>query len=69
MPNNQNASSHSSSALDPETLKAMNNQLCDLDVARMLQDAGQASQKARKVDSQQPVRKPVVSGNKSGTAK
>lgn len=51
MPNNQNASSHSSLALDPETLKAMNNQLCDLDVARMLQDAGQASQKARKVDS------------------
>ncbi|KAI4230204.1 MAG: hypothetical protein L6R36_000169 [Xanthoria steineri] len=69
MPNNQNASSHSSSALDPDTLKAINNQLCDLDVARMLQDAGQASQKARNVSNQQPVRKPVVSGSNNGTAK
>ena len=49
MPNNQNSSSQSSAALDPKTRQAINKHLCEPNAAKMLTDAGRASQQARNV--------------------
>ena len=49
MPNNQSSNSHSTAALDPKTRQAINRHLCEPNAAKLLTDAGRASQQARNV--------------------
>ncbi|KAI4234326.1 MAG: hypothetical protein L6R40_006803 [Gallowayella cf. fulva] len=67
MSNNQGSSSNtqSTASLDPETRRRITLGLCEPKTAQMLTDAGRASQQARYVGGQKPVRMPVNSHNNS----
>ncbi|KAL8790678.1 MAG: hypothetical protein Q9213_000526 [Squamulea squamosa] len=71
MPNNQNSTSNSNSTagLDPKIRQAINRNLCEPGAARMLTDAGRASQQARNVGGQKPVRNPVVTNGNNQKSK
>ncbi|KAL8907467.1 MAG: hypothetical protein Q9171_005853 [Xanthocarpia ochracea] len=69
MPNNQSPNSNSTAGLDPKTRQAINRHLCEPNAAKILTDAGRASQQARNVGGQKPVRKPVVTNGNNGKTK
>ncbi|KAI4176912.1 MAG: hypothetical protein Q9188_005851 [Gyalolechia gomerana] len=59
--NNQGSSANSraTAQLSPEARRAITLGLCEGNTAQMLTDAGRASQQARYVGGEKPVRKPV----------
>ncbi|KAL8724826.1 MAG: hypothetical protein Q9166_007728 [cf. Caloplaca sp. 2 TL-2023] len=65
MSSNQGSSKNATStaSLDPETRRRITLGLCEPNTAQMLTDAGRASQQARYVGGQKPVRQPVNTSN------
>ncbi|KAL8675724.1 MAG: hypothetical protein Q9186_007651 [Xanthomendoza sp. 1 TL-2023] len=65
--NTGSTNTYSTAGLDPETRRRITLGLCEPHAAQMLTDAGRASQQARYVGDQKPVRQPVIT-NKNAIA-